>query len=450
MQKVRFNQSRYRFAFLSVLAIFASPSCSETEYKIVDRGAEAGAGANQTGSAGEAGHEVTGGTSSKAGSSGRGGSTTSRGGSPSTGGVTVNQGGTSAQGGVSSVGGSSTGGTTNTGPLCGLAPNPTDDRSKRRLLVRDEATSRLALVDVGNASNSWDVVLDREDGPEDGDPAVSQGRDLQLVGNCRVLVGTHLGYDEYDLLTHQRVAEVTAFPGTIAAQRLRNKNTLIVGVGTVGAPWQGQVGIVLIQVDGTGKVVGSPVVYPGTYSRLVRETPQGTFLVANNQQVFEGDATGVVLSPTFIVPQDFSSAPQAWMGVRITTPSGARETIVATGNDARLRIYNADGSIRKTITGGTGQVTGGALGVEPLFFAGLQVLPNGNYLVTNSSGSVSGNFTKRLPILEYNPAGALVWYWGDPAYADRLSGIHAALVLDGLDPTKLNVEGTDGKLTIVN
>jgi hypothetical protein len=74
--------------------------------------------------------------------------------------------------------------------------------------------SRLALVDL----------LDRKDGLAGGDPLRAQGRDLQLIGNCRVPIGTHLGYDEYCLLTHQRVAAVTSFPETILAQRLRTKN----------------------------------------------------------------------------------------------------------------------------------------------------------------------------------------------------------------------------------
>jgi hypothetical protein len=354
--------------------------------------------------------------------------------------------------GDASPGDTSPGGASKTGLLCGLDPNPSDERSKRRILVRDEATSRLALIDVGNKDNSWDIILDREDGPEDGDPSLSQGRDLQLVGNCRVLIGTHLGYDEYDLLTHQRVAEITSFPGTISAQRLRNRNTLLVGVGTEASPWQSLVGIVFVQVNPSGTVVGTPLVYPGTYVHLVRETAKGTYLIANNQRVIEGallrndpdNGYNQVLSTVFTVSND--TQPHAWMGLRITSASGAEETIVSTGDDAKIRIFNADGTLRKTITGGVGQVMGGATGVEPYFFAGLQILPNGNYLVANSSGPVSGNFTKRIPILEYNAAGALVWYWGDPTYSERLSGIHAALVLDGLDPTKLNIEGSDGKL----
>ena len=443
-------------AFFATFVAFLVDGCSATQYKNTASGSEGGSGGD---SAGAAGDSASGGTAPKGGSSGRGGATTTKGGNTAAGGATSGQGGsTAAATGGSNVGGTSTmGGTTAAPALCGFAPNPGDDRTKRRLLVRDEAASKLALIDVGNAENSWDIVLDREDGPDDGVSPEPQGRDLQLVGNCRVLVPTYLGYDEYDLVTHQRVAEVTAFAGTLSAQRLRNKNTLIVGVGTEATPWQGKVGIVLLQVDATGTVVGTPLVYPGTFAQLVRQTESGTFLVSNNQRVFEGTTTPndpidgyqQVLSTVFTVAA--TPPPRhVWMGLRVKTGGGANETVVSTGYDASLCFFNADGSIRKTITGGTGQVTGGATAVNPNFFAGLQVLPNGNYLVTNWSGSTNGHFTDGIPILEYNPVGALVWYWGDPAYANRLSGLQAAIVLDGLNPTKLNVEGSDGKLVAVD
>jgi hypothetical protein len=336
-----------------------------------------------------------------------------------------------------------------TTPGCGFEANPTDDRTKRRILIRDEGASKFGVIDVGNAANSWFVTLDREDGDDTLEP---QGRDLQLVGNCRVLVGTHVGYDEYDLTTHARVAAVTAYPGTLAAYRLASGNTMLVGVGPVAAtPWLSQTGIVLIQVDATGATVGAPIVHAaGTYARLVRPTAQGTYLVGNNQQVAEIDVAGTLVAPSFVVPKDFYPlSAHAWMGVRVATAAGSNETLVMSGYEARLLIYNADGTIRKTITGGQPLIDGASISVNANFFAGLQVLPNGNYLVTNWSNHGPGNLLLNVPIIEYNSAGAAVWAWRDSTYADRLSAIQAAIVIDGLDLTKLNVEGPDGKLTAV-
>jgi len=420
-----------------VALLLLAGSCSETQYKMPGDSSKPTAGA--AGAAGAFG----GGSVSKGGTapdgSGSGGKSTEGGSSAVSSGRGGTPAGGNATGGVSE-GGAPSGGSnasTTATTYCGIEPNPTDDRSKRHLLVRDVLASKLAYIDVASVSNYWEVALDRG------------GRDLQLVGNCRALLPTNLGYDEYDLQTHQRVAEVTAYPGTLSAQRLRNHNTLLVGVGTTASPWQGKIGIVLLQIDASGAVIlDKTLVYPGTYVSLVRQTPQGTFLVTNNKNVFEGDIDlnvpddgyNKMLSPTFVSP-----SPHAWLGLRIAT-AGVNETVVASGDGASLLVFRADGTIRKTITGGTASIDLGANSVNPYFFAGLQVLANGNYLVSNWSG-VAGNFADGIPLLEYNPAGALLWYWGEPSYAGRLSGIQAAISLDGLELTKLQVEGSDGKLT---
>lgn len=403
-------------------------------------GGEAGDGgaALGSGSGGEGGTSkaTTGGKSSKGGAAGNGGTVAA-------GGAT-----TSVAAGATAAGGTTAVATTAAAlPVCGLTPNPTDERTKRRLLVRDEGSSVFGLVDVGNAANSWFVTLDREDGATE-----AQGRDIQLVGNCRVLLGTDIGYDEYDLTTRTRVAEVTTFPGTLAAYRLASGNTLLVGVGTSAAPWQGQVGIVVLQVNAAGATVGAPIVYSGgTYARLVRPTAQGTYLIGNNLQIIEVNSTGTLLAPTFKVPTDITVSPHAWMGIRSVTAASANETLVTSGYDGGLLIYAADGTIRRRITGGSYDINGDGTAdmVNPNFFAGLQVLPNGNYLVSNWSNHGKGNLLLNIPIVEYTPAGNVVWAWRDATYADRLSGLQAAIVVDGLDLTRMQVEGSDGKLKAV-
>lgn len=451
--------------------LVAFGACNPKKYKLTDLGPAGEAGsAGVAGGAGVAGAE--------AGGAGAGGKTTARGGSggstrtsstkASAGGQTGTE-PTSANGGTSTggtqpmtsaMGGAQAGGTSATSTAtapCGLIPNPTDDRTKRRLLLRDEAVSKLAFVDIGNAANYWEATLDRE-----ANAVGPQGRDLQLIGNCRILVPTDLGYDEYDLRTHARVNAVTAYPGTLSAQRLRNKNTLLVGVGTSAAPWQGKVGIVLLQLDAAGAIIpDKTLVYPGTYARLVRETQQGTFLIANNQRVIEGesalnspaDGYNHLLPTVFNVATPTLTQPHTWLGLRVATAvAGVYETVVASGYGASLLVFQSDGTLRKTITGGSASIPGGASAVNPNFFAGFQLLGNGNYLVSNWSGhsGASRKFTDGIPVLEYNPAGALVWSWGDPAYGDRLLGLQAAIVLDGLDPMKLHVEGPSGKLVPVD
>ncbi|HEY5960081.1 MAG TPA: hypothetical protein VIV60_26190, partial [Polyangiaceae bacterium] len=341
--------------------------------------------------------------------------------------VNASGGGVAAQGGVVTFAGA--------GP-CGIPPNPTGDPSQHRMVLRDAGVNRLAYIDVAHSANSWVVPLERE--LESG----VVGRDMQLVGSCKLLVGTDVGYEEYDLRTGKKVGELSSFPGTFSAQRLRNRNTVLVGVGTDAAPYQSSVGIVLIEIDASGTPV-SKTIYPGTFVRLVRPTSNGTFLVANNTRVFEGDTVGNILPITFTPP---TSALQVWKALRVsTTITDSPETVVSTGFGASLAIFRADGSFRRNIGGGTAAIVGGATAVDPYFFAGFQVLKNGNFIVANFRGSGAGNFSKGIPVLEYTPANALAWYWGDPAYADRLSSIQEVIVVDNLDLTKLHVEDTVGQ-----
>ena len=88
----------------------------------------------------------------------------------------------------------------------------TEDYSNRRFILRDEGLSQLAFIDLANASANWYV-------------AVPPGRDLQLVGNGRVLIGTGTGYEEREIATGKKMFELTSYPGTLSARRLRNGNT---------------------------------------------------------------------------------------------------------------------------------------------------------------------------------------------------------------------------------
>src|SRR5262245_20255180 len=91
------------------------------------------------------------------------------------------------------------------------------DYSQRRMILRDEALSQLSYVDIAHPQNNWHVPV----------PA---GRDLQLVGKGRVLIGTGTGYEERDIATGKKVNELTSFNGTISARKLKNGNILLAGL----------------------------------------------------------------------------------------------------------------------------------------------------------------------------------------------------------------------------
>jgi hypothetical protein len=283
-----------------------------------------------------------------------------------------------------------------------------------KFLLRDEGLSQLSYVDLAKPVSNWHVTI----------PA---GRDIQLVGNDRVLIGTGVGYEEREISTGKKVHALTSFDGTIAARRLRNGNTLLVGLN-----WQGKQGIVLVEVDNSG-ATKRLIVYPGfNYVRLVRETVAGTFLVTADDTIFEGNADGSILWRAKIVGHD---KPHVWQALRLS--SG--QTISTSGFAANFQFFGRDGKLVDTISG--------PASVRPHFYAGFQILSNDNLVVTNWQGHGPKFGGSGVQLLEYNRAGKLVWSWKQDS--TKFSSLQGVIVLDGLDPKFLHVEDGDGKLAPV-
>lgn len=325
-----------------------------------------------------------------------------------------------ASGGVSSAGtsGGDAGGTAGaaTAGASGAGGSSGTDRSQRKLLLRDEGNSAVHYVDLADSSKNWHQT-------------VPVGRDIQLIGGKHFLIGTENGYQERNLSDGSVVKDVATFAGTLDAHRLHDGNTLLVGLD-----FHGGKGIVLLEVTPQG-TAGRQIEFPGTYVRLVRESGADRFLITADTHVFEGDAQGKVLWDATIVGGP--AAPHAWEGLRLA--SG--DVLVAAGYAAGLEIFGADAKLKQTITGGDG--------VEPYFFADAQVLPNGNYAVANWEGHGTGLGGKGLQLVEYDTTGKLVWSWKQDA--SFVSSLQGAIVLDGLDQDKLQVESlTTGVLEPVN
>jgi hypothetical protein len=287
-------------------------------------------------------------------------------------------------------------------------------QQSRHFLLRDEGLSQLAYIDMSDSTKNWYIP-------------VPTGRDMQLVGHGLVMIGTGNGYEEREIATGNKVKEVNSFPGTVSARRLRNGNTLLVGVN-----WQGKQGIVLAEINAAA-AIQRLIVYPGfSYVRIVRETPSGNFLVSSNDTVFEGNASGQLVWQAKISSK---VKPHAWQPLRLANG----ETIVSSGYSANLQFFSKEGTLVKTITGPDE--------VVPNFYAGLQILPNGNYVVINWEGHGKGHGATGTQLLEYTPEGKLAWSWKqDPTH---FSSLHAVIILDGLDTNQLHVENENGMLAPV-
>ena len=66
-----------------------------------------------------------------------------------------------------------------------------------------------------------------------------------------------------------------------------------------------------------------------------------------------------------------------------------------------------------------------------------QLLPDGNIVLANWQGHGPGFGGSGVQLLEFNPAGEMVWSWSKP---DLISSLQGVLVLDGLDSSKLHDE----------
>lgn len=308
-------------------------------------------------------------------------------------------------------------GLTDCGPsksIGGSGEKAENNYNTRRLLLRDEGKSQLSYIDIAHPEKNWYIPI----------PA---GRDIQLVGDGRVLIGTGNGYEEREITTGNKLFELITFPGTVAARRLRNGNTLLTGFN-----WQGKKGIVLVEVNSSGVIQRTINYTEFDYVRLVRETPAGNFLVTTNNTVFEGNDAGTIVWQTKVKS---AVDAHAWQALRLANG----QTLVSAGFAKDFQIFAADGKLTDTITG--------PAEVNPNFYAGFQILANGNYVVCNWQGHGPANGTKGTQLLEYTPAGELVWKWQQDA--TKFSSIQGLIVLDGLDLNLLHIEDVNGKLAPV-
>lgn len=270
----------------------------------------------------------------------------------------------------------------------------------KELILYDD-DGKLWYVNNETPAKSWNV--------ESG-----TGRDLQLVGDGRVMLGKSNGWAEFNLSDGAMFASQTSFSGVQSVHRLADGRTMLATVNG---------GNIVLQLVGSSGTVDQTITYQGyTYVRLVRPTATGTFLVTNDDVVFEGNAAGEVLNSW----QFDGGQPHVWKAMRLTNGN----TVIATGYNATLEVYGPDKTLLSTM--------GEAAELQPLdphFFADFHVMPNGDYFVVNSQAD-SDN-ANSVQLLQFSPAGELVWQQKQP---NGVRSLEAAIVLDGLDTSKLHVE----------
>jgi hypothetical protein len=278
-----------------------------------------------------------------------------------------------------------------------------------RFIAIDEGLGTLLHVDERQPARDWRVPI--------GFP---QARDLQLVGNGRILVGHHHGYTEFDLETGAVARTFSGLEGVTAVRRQADGSTLVAGVNLAG-----KAGVTLLTLDVQNQV-RSAVVFAGDYVRLLRQTAEGTLLMCCNDRIREGTLDGVYIRE-FPVEGFY----HAWKAVRLESGN----LLVSAGYGAFLVELDPQGRVVRKF-GGKGAVPES---VNPFFYAMFQRLPNRHIVLANWQGHGPDHGKSGVQLLEFDEAGEIVWQWSD---ATRISSLQGILVLDNLDLTRIHEETT--------
>lgn len=269
--------------------------------------------------------------------------------------------------------------------LAGLA---TTTPIQHRFLAVDESRRALHYVDESNRSNDWSVA--------------GSFRDIQLIGDHRVALSDGAGVNIVDLKTRKIVA-------TVRPAKARGSQSFR---WLADGRLQFVTGNSLATTDALGTDLGSVPRILG--ARICRATSDGGWVSGVGSELVDLAPDGTVRAK-FSVPNI-----RHFYHVAKRADGGYYGTCGYSGCALSL---DAKGAVQQRFEHPTN-----------FFFAGLQVLDNGHLVVANWAGHGPDDVRaeKKGPqLIEYTPAGQVVWTFRDP---DRLGSIHHALVLDGLDP----------------
>lgn len=263
----------------------------------------------------------------------------------------------------------------------------------RRFLGYDEGHQTLGLYDTTRPGEGWTLSL----------AELPLARDLQSLEGGRALVGFDRGYFEVDVVTGQPVKVVDRWKGVTSVRRQADGTTLVAGVDLVGT------GITVLTLDAGDRVVHNAR-RDGTYVRLLRTTPEGTWLLGADDHFLETD--------TDLVEVRRLAAPgfrHAWMAHRY--PDGT--TLVSGGYGPFFAVFNRQGALVRTF-GGKGEVPAE---VAPNFYASFVFTEDAGVLVANWQGHGPDHGAQGRQLVEFGPDGAYRGSWSDPGRISSLQGL---------------------------
>ncbi|MCY3021761.1 MAG: hypothetical protein NTW87_22350 [Planctomycetota bacterium] len=251
---------------------------------------------------------------------------------------------------------------------------------KHRFLMYDEGRGILHYVDERDAAKDWKLQL-----PKD------------------------------DLETKKLVQDVKV-PGVggVFSARRRADGFTVLGANAAG--------VQVLELDKDNKLVRKMKVPGASNLRMIRLTSDGGVVCAEQKGMIEvafddKAPNGCKVVKTIPLPR----AQNAFMALKKDDGS----YLLSGGYAHAVFDFGPDGALRKEY-----MVKDPPKGVDLHFFAGIQVLKNGNIVACNWTGHEPQDSAKGWQLLEFSPDGALVWHWHNPAQAGTAINI---AILDDLD-----------------
>ena len=268
------------------------------------------------------------------------------------------------------------------------------DTISRRLLAIDEGRQQLSLVDTATDTFHWTLDLS----------AYPLARDLQRLDGRRALVGYDRGFFELDIDTGRVLTACARWTDVTAVRRRPDGRTLVTGWNLDGT---GGVNVLTLDRDGH---LAATARRDGDYVRLMRPTPDGTYLLCTNDHILE-------TAPDLTERRRFAAAgfEHAWKAERLDDGS----TLVSAGYGAFMAVFDGAGNVTHRF--------GDEAEADPFFYATFERLDNGHLLVANWQGHGPDNGHKGRQLLEFDGGRRLVGTWSAP---QRISSLQGILVVD--------------------
>ena len=279
-----------------------------------------------------------------------------------------------------------------------------DWRRPHDMLLVDEQARQIHRVNLRSREANW-----------------SQGfggeliRDLQLIGDDRVLVSIRRGYAELDIKTGAVLKQISGLGMVETARRTVDGHTWLGLSGRAGE---------VRELDENDREVRSFKVKGGAFIKVMRHSGRDTLFVGNKTEILEVDYSGNVLMRW---RTSESGQSDAYMATRL--PDG--RVLVAGGKDKSFTVYDGAGKVIQKI-GGVGSdlynVTGGSS------WAGFQLLPNDDVVLSIWQGHQGDG--QGVQVVQFDLEGEIQWLWKhDPRL---IRSLHGVIVLDGLDTSKMH------------